>query len=50
VGVIFQDEKYVGVLVTYPADMIIPSVVVYDKAGKITSKKDFLTHWCGSDI
>lgn len=50
VGLIFQNERHAGILVTYAADMFIPSVVVYDKTGKITSEEKFLTAWCGRDV
>jgi hypothetical protein len=49
-GVISQNDKYVSVLVTYPADMIIPSVVIYDINGVKIDEKTFMGDWCDRDI
>jgi hypothetical protein len=49
VGLIFKNEKHAGILVTYAGDMLIPSVVIYDLAGKKLSDQNFMTGWCGRD-
>jgi len=49
VGLIFSNERYTGILVTYPADILVPAVVVYDSTGKKTDEKTFFTA-CGWDV
>lgn len=49
VGVIFNNEKYVGVLTTFAADMIIPTVNVYNQNGELISKQNFMADWCDRD-
>jgi hypothetical protein len=48
-GLIFKNEKHAGILTTYAADLIIPSVIVYDLTGKKISEQNFMTNWCGRD-
>jgi len=50
VGLIQKTNDKVIILVTYPADMIIPSVKVYDLEGKLLGQKDFMTSYCGGDV
>ena len=49
IGTVFVNENYVGVLITYSADMIIPSVVIYDVTGRKIDQRNFMTGWCGSE-
>jgi hypothetical protein len=49
IGLFFKNEKHVGVLATYAADLLIPSVVIYDRRGKILSQRNFMTSYCGRD-
>lgn len=50
VGLVSIKEEFVVVLVTYPADMIIPSIVIYNLNGDKIDEKNFLTNWCGQDF
>lgn len=50
VGLVFENEKYVGVLATYVGDMLIPAVIIFDSEGRKTDEKTFMTSWCGRDI
>ena len=50
IGVVFKNPHYIGILVSYPSDMIIPAVVIYDVSGRKIDEKSFLTHWCGRDV
>jgi hypothetical protein len=49
VGLVSTNKKYSVILVTYPADMIIPSIVVYDYDGKVIDEKNFMTNYCGQE-
>jgi hypothetical protein len=49
VGVIDRTENRVSILVTYPADMIFPSIKVYDLKGNLTGEMDFMTSYCGGE-
>ena len=50
VGLIEKTSDRVVILVTYSADMIIPSVKVYDLEGKLTGQMNFMTGYCGGDF
>jgi hypothetical protein len=51
VGLIFKNERYSGILATYAGDMLIASVIVYDRSsGKKTSDRNFMTGYCGRDF
>lgn len=49
IGTVFVNQNYIGVLVTYSADMIIPSIVIYDVTGRRIDQRNFMTGWCGSE-
>lgn len=49
VGLVDKTDNQAVILVTYPADAIIPSVKVYDMNGKLTGDMTFLTGYCGGD-
>lgn len=50
VGLFSIAENFVAILVTYPGDMIIPSIVTYDKYGKKLDEQGFMKNWCGREI
>lgn len=50
VGLIEKRSEKVVILFTYPADVIIPSVKVYDLGGRLTGGMDFMTNYCGGDF
>ncbi len=49
VGIIEQTDEFISVLATYPADRIIPAVVVFDLEGTKIDEEVFLGSYCGSD-
>jgi hypothetical protein len=49
VGVIESNNNYISLLVTYPADWIIPAVIVLTKDGNLIDEKVFLGGYCGND-
>lgn len=49
VGIIEQTDEFISILTTYPADMIIPAVVVFDIEGEKIDEEVFLGGYCGSD-
>lgn len=49
VGIIEQTDAFISVLVTYPADWIIPAVVVLNQEGEKIDEEVFLGGYCGSD-
>jgi hypothetical protein len=50
VGLIEKTDDRVIILVTYPGDVLVPSVKVYDREGKLTGQMDFMTSYCGGDF
>jgi len=50
VGLVKKTDDKVILLVTYPADVLVPSIEVYDLEGKLTGKMDFMTGYCGGDF
>lgn len=48
-GVIELNEDYISLLTTYPADWVIPAVIVLDKNGNLIDEEVFLGGYCGSD-
>jgi hypothetical protein len=50
VGLIKKTNDKVIILVTYPADVLVPSVKVYDLEGKKIGEMDFMTGYCGGDF
>jgi hypothetical protein len=51
IGVIFNNEKYVGLLTTFAADMLIPTVSIYSNhTGELKSQKSFIGGWCDRDF
>jgi hypothetical protein len=49
VGLVSRTENSAVILVTYPADMIIPSLKVYDLKGNLTGDMTFMTDYCGGE-
>jgi len=49
VGLISKTKDRAIILVTYPADMIIPSLKVYDLNGNLTGDMTFMTSYCGGE-
>ena len=49
-GLIGRTSDKILILVTYPADTVLPVVVAYNFDGKITDKKEFMTSYCGGDF
>ena len=49
VGLISRTNDRAIILVTYPADMIIPSLKVYDLKGNLTGDMTFMTNYCGGE-
>jgi hypothetical protein len=49
VGIIEQTDAFVSALLTYPADWIIPAVVVFNREGEKIDEEVFLGGYCGSD-
>jgi hypothetical protein len=49
-GVIEINDDYVSLLTTYPADWIIPAVVVINLDGEIVDEEIFLGGYCGNDF
>jgi hypothetical protein len=49
VGLVRKTEDRAIILVTYPADMIIPSIKVYDLKGNLTGDMTFMTDYCGGE-
>jgi hypothetical protein len=49
VGLVSKNENRAIILVTYPADMIIPSLKVYDIKGNLTGDMTFMTSYCGGE-
>lgn len=49
VGLVTKTEDRAIILVTYPADMIIPSLKVYDLKGNLTGDMTFMTDYCGGE-
>jgi hypothetical protein len=49
VGLVSRTENRAIILVTYPADMIIPSLKVYDLKGNLTGDMTFMTSYCGGE-
>ncbi|NVK66731.1 MAG: hypothetical protein HWE22_19215 [Flavobacteriales bacterium] len=49
-GIIEQNDDFISVLTTYPADWIIPAVVVYNSEGEKIDEEIFLGGYCGSDF
>lgn len=50
VGLITKTKDKVVILVTYPADTILPSVKIYDLNGNLLGQMDFMTNYCGGDF
>lgn len=48
-GVIELNDDYISLLITYPADWVIPAVIVLDKNGNLIDEEVFLGGYCGSD-
>jgi len=48
-GVVFRNDTHIGILTTFPADMIIPTLRVYNLQGKQLDEMNFLTGWCGRE-
>lgn len=49
VGLVSRTENRAIILFTYPADMIIPSLKVYDLKGNLTGDMTFMTSYCGGE-
>jgi len=49
VGIVSNGDNFVSILVTYPGDMMIPTIVIYDLNGKIIDEKHFMTKFCGRE-
>jgi hypothetical protein len=49
VGLVSRTEDRAIILVTYPADLIIPSIKVYDLKGNLTGDMTFMTSYCGGE-
>jgi len=49
-GLVEKANDRVVILVTYPADIIMPSIKVYDLSGKLTGEMNFMTSYCGADF
>lgn len=49
VGLVSRTKDRAIILVTYPADMIIPSLKVFDSNGKLTGDMTFMTSYCGGE-
>ena len=49
VGLVSKTTDRAIILVTYPADMIIPSLKVYDLKGNLTGDMTFMTSYCGGE-
>jgi len=49
VGLVSRTESRAIILVTYSADMIIPSLKVYDLIGNLTGDMTFMTNYCGGE-
>lgn len=49
VGLISRTDKQAMILVTYAADLLVPSVKVYNLEGKLTGEKNFMTNYCGGE-
>jgi len=50
VGLVTKTKDKVVILVTYPADIRLPSIRVYDLNGNLTGEMNFLTNYCGGDF
>jgi hypothetical protein len=49
VGLVSRTEDRAIILVTYPADLIIPSIKVYDLNGNLTGDMTFMSSYCGGE-
>jgi hypothetical protein len=49
VGLVDRTRNRAIILVTYPADMLIPSLKVYNLNGKLTGDMTFMTSYCGGE-
>jgi hypothetical protein len=49
VGLVRKTGDRAIILVTYPADMIIPSLKVYDLMGNLIGDMTFMTDYCGGE-
>jgi hypothetical protein len=49
VGLVSRTEGRAIILMTYPADLIIPSIKVYDLKGNLTGDMTFMTNYCGGE-
>lgn len=49
VGLISRTKNRSVILVTYPADVLVPSLKVYDANGKLTGDMTFMTSYCGGE-
>ena len=50
VGLIQKNDERIVLLVTYPADQLVPSVKVYDPNGRLSDEMNFMTNLCGEDF
>jgi len=48
-GLVEQNENRAVILVTYAADIIFPSIKVYDMTGRLTGEVSFMTRYCGGE-
>jgi hypothetical protein len=49
VGLVSRTDERAILLVTFAADMIIPSLKVYDLSGNLTGEMNFMTNYCGGE-
>jgi hypothetical protein len=49
VGLVSRTENRAVILFTYPADLIIPSLQVYDLQGNLTGDMTFMSNYCGGE-
>jgi hypothetical protein len=49
VGLLGKTSKHAILLVTYPADFRVPSVIVFDMEGNRVYERNFMTSYCGGD-
>jgi hypothetical protein len=49
VGLVGRTNDKAIILVTFAADMLVPSLKVYDLTGKLLGEQNFITNYCGGD-
>lgn len=50
VGLVRRNQENAVILVTYPADIVFPSIKVYDLTGKLLDEESLMTNYCGADF